>query len=302
MSYGIGIDLGGTQIKSARFDLPTGALLGRALAPTNDGQSDTAGPFFAKGIRSLVAQHEAEAGGLAALVGISAPGLADRDGSCIRYMPGKLQGLENLVWSEFLQRPAHCLNDAHAALMGEIWQGAAKDLRDVVMLTLGTGVGGAVVADGRLLRGRLGRAGHLGHLTVDMDGPPDCIGLPGSIELAIGNGSLADRTCGRFSMTRDLIAAIDAGDGDAKSIWERSIKALAVTIAGLINAFDPELVLIGGGITNAWHHVEPGLRSWLDQFEWRPGGAQVAVRQAALGEWAGCYGAVRFAAQEAAPN
>ncbi|MDB6117490.1 MAG: hypothetical protein JWO08_1271 [Verrucomicrobiaceae bacterium] len=295
MTYGIGIDLGGTQIKSARFNLPTGKLLVTAMAATNDGQGTSPTPGFALAIRELVNQHEAEAGCAAAVVGVSAPGLADRDGSCIRYMPGKLAGLESLVWADFLQRPARCLNDAHAALMGEIWQGAARAKQDVVMLTLGTGVGGAVVCNGRLLQGQIGRAGHLGHLAVDMEGPADCTGIPGSIEFAIGNGSLAQRTGGKFSMTRDLIAAMEAGDADAQAVWDRSIKALSVTIAGLINTFDPELVLIGGGISNAWASIEPGLHRWLDQFEWRPGGHRVPVLHASLGEWAGCYGAVNFA-------
>lgn len=295
MNYGIGIDLGGTQIKSARIELPTGRLLATAMAATNDGRSSGSEPEFATAIRDLVQMHEAEEGCPAAVVGISAPGLADRSGSCIRYMPGKLSGLENLVWTDFLQRPACCLNDAHAALMGEIWQGAAKAKQNVVMLTLGTGVGGAVVCNGRLLLGQTGRAGHLGHLSVDMEGPADCTGIPGSLEFALGNGSLAQRTRGKFTMTRDLISAMDAGDASACDIWNRSIKALAVTVAGLINTFDPELVLIGGGIANAWPHIEPGLIHWLTRFEWRPGGHRVPVLHASLGEWAGCYGAVTFA-------
>ncbi len=295
MNYGIGIDLGGTQIKSARFDMSTGRLLATAMAPTNDGQGDGAEPGFAIAIRNLVLHHEAEAGERSKVVGVSAPGLADRDGTCIRYMPGKLSGLENLVWTDFLQRPARCLNDAHAALMGEIWQGAAKARQNVVMLTLGTGVGGAAVCNGRLLQGQTGRAGHLGHLTVDMEGPLDCTGIPGSLEYAIGNGSLAQRSGGRFAMTRDLIAAMEAGDAGACDAWDRSIKALAVTVAGLINAFDPEFVLVGGGVANAWEHIEPGLTRWLHLFEWRPGGHSVPVVHASLGEWAGCYGAVNFA-------
>ena len=297
MKFGIGVDLGGTRIKAARFDLSTGRLLGQALAPTNDGQHTDAHPSFAVAIRDLVIRLETEQSGHAEVVGISAPGLADRDGTCIRYMPGKLQGLEGLVWGDYLQRKARCLNDAQAALLGEVWQGGAKEGRDVVMLTLGTGVGGAVLCNGQLLQGAKGRAGHLGHVTVDMDGPADCVGMPGSIELAIGNGSLSERSEGRFIMTRDLIAAMEDGDAFAKRVWDRSIEALAVTVAGLINTFDPEILLIGGGISNAWEHVLPGLTHWLDLMEWRPGGTRVPVMRATLGEWAGCYGAVHFADQ-----
>lgn len=295
MTFGIGIDLGGTRIKSARFDLQSGALLATAMRPTRDGETVNGEPAFAVGIRELVQQHESEAGGRADVIGISAPGLADRQGTCIRFMPGKLDGLENLIWADFLQRPAACLNDAHAALMGEIWQGAAKGLEDVVMLTLGTGVGGAVVSGGHLLHGHMGRAGHLGHVTVNLDDPADIANAPGSIEYAIGNGYLSQRSQGRYHMTSDLLAAVEAGDAQATAVWARSIQALGASVASLINAFDPELVLLGGGIANAWQHVEPGLKHWLDQYEWRPGGHCVPVHQATLGEWAGCYGAVHFA-------
>lgn len=294
-TFGIGIDLGGTRIKSARFDLETGKLLATAMAPTRDGEKVGSEPAFAVGVRELVQQHETAMGRRADVVGISAPGLADRDGSCIRFMPGKLDGLENLRWSDFLQTPAKCLNDAHAAIMGEVWQGAAKDKRDVVMLTLGTGVGGAVICDGRLLHGHIGRAGHLGHVSVDFDGPRDLANTPGSIEYQIGNGSLPQRTEGRFQMTSDLLSAITAGDPEAIVIWQRSIKALAATATGLINAFDPEVLVIGGGIANAWDQIKPALAIWMDQFEWRPGGHRVPIVHARLGEWAGCYGAVHHA-------
>jgi glucokinase len=294
-SFGIGIDLGGTRIKSARFDLATGKLLATAMTPTRDGERIGGEPAFAVGVRELVQRHETEMGYVAVTIGISAPGLADRDGSCIRFMPGKLDGLEGLVWSNFLNKPAKCLNDAHAALMGEVWQGAAKDKRDVVMLTLGTGVGGAVVCDGRLIQGHIGRAGHLGHLSVAMDDPPSIIGMPGAIEYQIGNGYLAQRTEGRFQMTSDLLSAVGAGDAFAKQVWDRSIQSLATTIAGLINAFDPEVVVLGGGIANAWETIDPPLAAWMDKIEWRPGGYRVPVIHASLGEWAGCYGAVHFA-------
>lgn len=295
MTYGIGIDLGGTRIKSARFDLAAGQLLATAMTPTRDGERIGGEPAFAVGVRELVQRHEHEMGATAAVIGISAPGLADRDGSCIRFMPGKLDGLENLIWSDFIGHPAKCLNDAHAALLGEVWQGAAKGRRDVVMLTLGTGVGGAVICDGRLIQGHIGRAGHLGHLTTNMDDPPSILSMPGAIEYQIGNGYLAQRTQDRFQMTSDLLSAVGAGDAFAKQVWDRSIQALATTIAGLINAFDPEVVVLGGGIANAWESIEQPLAAWMDKLEWRPGGHRVPVIHATLGEWAGCYGAVHFA-------
>lgn len=292
---GIGIDLGGTRIKSARFDMETGQLLATAMMPTRDGETEGDLPAFAVGVKQLIARHEEESGRKADVVGVSAPGLAAKQGTCIRFMPGKLHGLEGLMWSDFLQRPAGCLNDAHAALMGEIWQGAAKAKQDVVMMTLGTGVGGAVVSGGQLIQGHIGRAGHIGHVSCDMDGPQDICGMPGSIEYHIGNGYLEQRSGGHYQMTRDLLSAAKVGDVEAKKVWARSTKALGVTVAGLINLFDPEVVLLGGGVANAWEEIHPALNGWLDKCEWRPGGHRVPVVQAKLGEWAGCYGAVHFA-------
>jgi glucokinase len=292
MNYGIGIDLGGTRIKSARFDLDTGKLLATRIVDTDDGKQIGGEPAFVVRIRELVIQHEAEMAAHAKVVGLSAPGLAAKDGSCIISMPEKLLGLENRIWSKELGRPVKVTNDAHAALLGEIWQGAAKDMKNVVMLTLGTGVGGAVVCDGRLLKGHLGRAGHIGHTSVDLDGPKDLAECPGSIEYFIGNGYLQRRTQGRFTMTRDLLSAVAAQDPFAIEIWQRSLKALAVTLASMINLFDPEVVLIGGGIANDWQALWPTLQKHLNDFEWRVNGQAVPVLHASLGEWAGCYGAV----------
>ena len=208
-------------------------------------------------------------------------------------MPGRLHGLENLDWARELgfPRPVPVLNDAHAALLGEVWQGAARDRRDVVLLTLGTGVGGAILSDGRLMLGHLGRAGHLGHLTVDHHGPPTITGTPGGIEIAIGNATLAARSGGRFSMTRDLAAAAQAGDAFAQQVWDESVHALAAHLAGLICALDPELIVIAGGLSELDDFLFVPLAAFLDEMEWRPNGHRVPIVKAALGSWAGTYGA-----------
>ncbi|HSI63382.1 MAG TPA: ROK family protein, partial [Candidatus Saccharimonadia bacterium] len=169
-SHIIGIDLGGTNIKATLFDASTGQCLDRATTPTRDGEREGDHPAWSFGVRDLVARFEEAVGSSGLPVGISAPGLAARDGSCISWMPGRMHGLEGFRWAEFLERPTRVLNDAHAAILGEVWQGAATGSGDAVMLTLGTGVGGAVISDGRLLTGHLGRAGHLGHITVDHHG------------------------------------------------------------------------------------------------------------------------------------
>jgi glucokinase len=183
-------------------------------------------------------------------------------------MQGRLQGLEGLNWTDFLQAPhsVPVLNDAHAALLGEAWKGAAVGYRDAVLLTLGTGVGGAILADGRLYKGHIGRAGHLGHICLNPDGPPDIVGTPGSLEQMIGNCTLPARSGGRFTLTRQLVDAHLAGDAQATEIWLRSIFNLAAGITSIINAIDPEVIILGGGIAQAGPALFDPLKHFMERL------------------------------------
>jgi glucokinase len=233
-------------------------------------------------------------------IGLAAPGLAAKDARSIAYMQGRLKGLQGFEWQDFLGSTARVvvLNDAHAALLGEVWRGAAKGYRNAILLTLGTGVGGAVLVEGRLIKGHIGRAGHLGHVTVNSDGSPDIVNAPGSLEQMIGNYNVAERSEGRFTSTRLLVEAHLRGDSDATRIWLRSIHHLAAAIASFINGFDPEIVIVGGGIAQAGSALFDPLRKELDRFEWRPLGHTVQVIPAALGEKAGAIGAAYHAIRE----
>jgi glucokinase len=300
LPFALGIDIGGTRIKSASFDLASGRQLHSALLPTNDGTTAPDGsPAFAHTVRQLLAHHQDKLGTPASAIGISAPGIALADGSAISSNPGKLAGLEGLAWSDYLDHPqVLTLNDAHSALLGELWQGAAKGLSDVVLLTLGTGVGGAITIGGRLFKGHSGRAGHIGHMSLDPWGAPDICQAPGSLELSLGNATVAARSGGRFPCTHDLIHALRDGDPLAEFVWSRSIDSLGAAIVSLINLFDPQLILIGGGIGEAWPDIAPRLERYLDVYEWRPNPPHgVPIRRAELGEWAGCYGAAAAAAR-----
>jgi glucokinase len=286
--YLAGIDLGGSSVKAAAVTPEGVALAKRTIA--FDAQ---AGMEWASVAREILRTFIREFGGAPQAVGLSAPGLASNDGRSIAHMPGRLSGLEGLDWTGFLrtERPARILNDAHAALLGEAWLGAAKGRRNVAMLTLGTGVGGALLLDGQIFRGHIGRAGHLGHITVDSEGKPDITGLPGSLEDAIGNCSISRRTAGRFATTHELIAASLAGDAAASAVWLKSVRGLACGLASIINVVDPELVVIGGGIARAGDALFVPLREFLAKMEWRPGGHAVEVVPASQGEFAGAFGA-----------
>ena len=282
----VGVDIGGTRVKSVLID-HEGAILRDDERDSVEGSE-----AFIALVKSILADLEV---GAALPVGISCPGLAQRDHQAIARMPGRMAGLEGLAFRDAIGRETFVLNDAHAATIGEVVSGAAAGKKTVVMLTLGTGVGGGVVIDGRLFIGAHGRAGHLGHMTVNAAGSPDICNMPGSIEDAIGNHSVQARSGGQFVSTRELIDAVRSGDAGAASIWQQSINALAVTVASLVNVFDPEAVVIGGGIAAAGPVLFEPLAKALDRVEWRPLGEAVPILPAALGVQAGALGAALFA-------
>ena len=248
----LGIDLGGTEIKCVAVR-PDGETVQRSTLPTRDGEFIDDEPAFVHQVRTLMEPHASQM----YAIGLSAPGLATLSGDAIGFMPGRMHGLEGLSWKDALRtsHPVPVVNDAHAALLGEVWLGAAKGLEDVVMYTLGTGVGGAIVSGGKLLQGRFGRAGHLGHTTINYLGEPDLCKTPGSIEDAIGELTLAKRSDGVFESTQALVQAYAAGDLHASKVWLDSLRALAASIVSMANAVDPEVVLLGGGITAAGEYL-----------------------------------------------
>jgi glucokinase len=208
-------------------------------------------------------------------------------------MQGRMESLQGLDWTSFLASPRiiPVVNDAQAALLGETWRGAAAGCRNVILLTLGTGVGGAAIVDGHLLRGHIGRAGHLGHTSLDPNGSLDITGTPGSLEDAVGDCTVSKRSGGRFSTTARLVQAYIEGDAAAAEIWLRSVKALAAAVISLANVLDPEVVILGGGIVNAGDALLKPLCEWIDKFEWRPTGSAIRTVTAKLGEMAGAWGA-----------
>lgn len=288
MSWHAGIDLGGSSVKAVAVTTEGGTL-----AQSNREFDPDAPMQWAERVGAALDEFRRECGSCAVSIGISAPGLAAADGRSIAVMPGRLEGLEGLDWTTWLKatKPVPVLNDAHAALIGEAWLGAARGFRYVILLTLGTGVGGAIIVDGKLLRGAFGKAGHLGHLCLDTHGQADVCGMPGSLEVAIGNWNIRERSGGRFETTHALVAAHLAGDAEATRVWLESVRALACAIGSFANILDPEAVIIGGGIARSGAALIEPLQRFLDEVEWRPGGGRVKLLPAALGELAGAYGA-----------
>jgi glucokinase len=293
MTHAIGIDLGGTRIKAAVIDRE-GNILVQRITETRDDPHNK-GIEWKNAVSATVKELKKELSDQEFLIGISAPGLPDADNQCIAFMPGRMQGLENFAWRELLEQPVYVINDAVAALMAEARYGSAKNKKHVVMLTLGTGVGGAILINGQPYQGAFNKAGHIGHMVIDHTGEKDVTGMPGSLEECMGNYSIGKRSNGRFDSTKDLIESYKKGDLFAKEIWLKSVRQLAIGLASVTNILSPELIVIGGGIAEVGADLFDPLHDFMNEFEWRAGGNRVEIVKAVYGEIAGTVGAASFA-------
>jgi len=294
MKFAIGIDLGGTRIKGTAIDM-AGNILHRLYTPTYDGDGAVWKHAVADTVNDLLGKINSND----SVIGISAPGLPSDDHTAIVYMPGRMQGLENFLWQEDLQRQTYVLNDAVAALIAETTSGAAKNKKHVVMLTLGTGVGGAIMIDGKPYLGAFNKAGHIGHMVINDERDRDVTGMPGSLEECIGNCTVEKRSKGKFTSTHELLTAYHKGDGFAEEIWLKSVKQLAIGIASITNILSPERIVLGGGIAEAGAVLFEPLNEFIEEFEWRTGGNRVEIVKAVYGDLAGTIGAASFAMNKA---
>lgn len=282
--------MGGTRIKAVAIDTD-GNVLHQLYNSTNDGDDSN----WKRTIAATVEELQSRLKQNHFSIGISAPGLPNDENTAIAFMPGRMQGLENFNWTSFLQQPTFVLNDAVAAMMGEVKFGAAKNKRNVVMLTLGTGVGGAILIDGKPYQGAFNKAGHIGHMVIDDEGDCDVTGMPGSLEECMGNCTIEKRSRGKFKSTQELIESYKNGNADAKEVWLKSVKQLAIGLASIVNILSPEVIVLGGGITQAGSYLFEPLKDYMNQYEWRPGGNKTQIVKATYGDMAGAIGAACFA-------
>lgn len=285
----IGVDLGGTAIKLGRFS-QSGELLADLEVPTP--QPPLPGAVV---IAIVEAIQRLDSDRLAPVVGVGLPGPMDASGRVARVcinLPG-WQQVPLAEWLEpQLQRQVTLANDGNCALMGEAWRGAAQGFSDVLLLTLGTGVGGGVLLGGQLFTGHGGAAAEPGLISVDPEGPLCNSGNRGSLEQFCSIAGL-----GRLSSLppRQLSDRAAAGDAEALDVWRRYGRWLGIGLSSLIYVLTPELVLIGGGLSAASEHFLPAALAELEQRVQAESRAGLQLRRCALGNGAGRLGAARLA-------
>ena len=296
MAQLIGVDLGGSAIKLGRFS-EAGVLLAELEVPTPQpavpGAVTTA---IAEAVQQLDPEH------LADRVGVGHPGPSDRACRVARIainLPGWVD-VPLADWLEpLLERRVTLANDANCALIGESWLGAAREARDVVLLTLGTGVGGAVLLDGQLFTGHGGAAAEPGLIGIDPDGPPCNSGNRGSLE-----SFCSRRGFDRLSSLEpaELCRRADGGDAEALAVWQAYGRLLGLGVSSLLYLFTPERVLIGGGLSAASAHFLPAVWAEVEQRVQPASREGLTIQRCSLGNGAGRLGAARLALDRLGPG
>jgi glucokinase len=291
MKVAIGIDLGGTNVKGILLN-EMGEVLQKHYIPTSDEGDER----WKVNVLEMVNYLKAKSQNQVEIIGMSAPGLANAENSCIAHLPNRLFGLENFVWADYFGTPTLVLNDAHAALMAEAKFGAVKGYKNAILLTLGTGVGGGILINGELYQGLSQMAGHLGHISINIsDDERSILGIPGSLEYALGNYSIEKRSMGKFKSTHELLKAYSNNDSFGTWLWLDAVRKLAITLASLINVFSPEIIVLSGGITLAGNLLFEPLQTFIDLYEFRPKGKKTKIEKAHFDDLSGAIGAAAFA-------
>lgn len=307
----IGIDLGGSHATIA-------LVKDERILGSHRVSLDSAKPLrpaldlFAKAIRELLTEHQMDAAQCEGLA-LGFCGLADaRIGRVVstnkKYEDAPSIDFEAWTRQEFGLRFA-IENDARMALLGERHAGAARGCDNVVMITLGTGIGGAAMIEGKLLRGKHAQAGCLGgHLPAKVGGRRCTCGAIGCVEAEASGWSLpllarewrgfsASKLAGYENLDfKILMGQADAGDHVAREILDYCLKVWATGTVGLIHAYDPERIVIGGGVMHRATVVLPYIQAYVNQHAWTPWG-KVEVVAAQLGNDAGLFGAIPLLAE-----
>jgi glucokinase len=285
----IGIDLGGTAIKLGRFTV-NGALKQSLTVPTPQPPvPEQVLDVIVGAINELDPEHEAVA------IGVGMPGPSDPDGR-IALVSINLPGWVDVPLAQWLEEktnlPTILANDANCAGLGEAWLGAGRRFKNFIMLTLGTGVGGAVFIDGKLFIGHHGAAGELGLISLHSDGPVCNSGNQGSLEQFTSIRAIRRRT--GFE-PRELGKLAEAGDAEALKFWQEYGRDLGIGLTSIIYVLTPEAVLIGGGISASAKFFLPAVKAEIEKRVFITSRVALEILPAELGNSAGMLGAAKLA-------
>jgi glucokinase len=313
MELTIGVDVGGTKIAAGAVDLG-GRIVEkvRVSTPATSAQAVEAG--IVEAIRLLQKRHQVTA------VGVAAAGFVDEKRSTLRFAPNLPMAerpLRDLIGTQ-VDLPVVVENDANAAAWGEHRFGAGRGVSDVVLITVGTGLGGGIVLDGRLLRGAFGVAGEFGHVRLVPDGLPCGCGNRGCWEQYTSGSALIrearalalgrpDRAARLLALSggdpgaitgRMVTQAAEAGDRTARELLAEVGRWLGEGIADLANVLDPAVVVVGGGVSEAGDLLlEPARRAYRTMLSAREHRPHLRIHAAELGNDAGLIGAADLARQ-----
>jgi glucokinase len=300
--YSIGVDLGGTNLRAAVIQ-EDGKLLEKVSSSTPLGDSPE--PAIEEIVRSIQKLRTDYGTENLAGVGVGVPGF-------IRMEEGVIVGWGNRpafngypVRAEIEKRLGARVvleNDANAAALGETWMGAGRGVDDLVLLALGTGLGGGIISRGRVLRGYLGMAGELGHITVVPNGNPCGCGNNGCLEKHASATAIA--AMGHLLMPGSHLTSEEvyklAVDGNVRalSVFRTLGEALGLALATLINIFNFPLYLLSGGPLPAWDFFAPAMFKEVERRSYTYRIAPTRIEKAALGNEAGLYGAAYLPYQD----
>ena len=309
MKYGFGVDLGGTTVKIAFFD-ETGLMIDKWEIPTvtQNGGSRIL-PDIAASIQQFIEQKTVDPASVIG-VGIGVPGPVNSKGvvnKCINLGWGVFNISEEL--SRLVGFPVKAGNDANVAALGEYWKGGGKGCDNMVFVTLGTGVGGGIVIEGKLLHGAHGSGAEIGHMVLNREETIPCnCGKKGCVEqycsatgiVRLANEALAASDEATSLRTNEAITckhifdSAKAGDELALRVLDRFYRYMGEFLGNLCDVVDPDAVVLGGGVSKAGQVLLDGIRPYFDQYVFHAArGARFAL--ASLGNDAGAYGAFKLA-------
>jgi glucokinase len=293
--YSIGVDLGGTNLRAAAISR-SGEILDKISGTTDlSAGRDAVVGDIASSIRAMRgrARNSVLAG-----VGIGVPGFIDIEKGFI-VGSNNLPGFDDFPVRDEIERLLGTRvileNDANAAAMGEKWIGAGKDVNDLVLLTLGTGIGGGIIARGRIVHGFVGMAGEFGHMTVIPNGNPCGCGNYGCLEKHASATAIVAMarmlSLGSDLTSEEVYRLAEAGNERAMMCFRTMGEALGIALASLINAFNFPLYLLSGGVLAAWDLFAPPMMEQIRLRSFTFRNTQTRVEKATLGSEAGLFGA-----------